>query len=69
MFPSSMTGIGRAMRIGDIVKYRKPQSQERDIRFILRELNGDRVLIELICDYRIKPLETVSTHEVCLADD
>lgn len=56
------------MKVGDVVKYSKPQPGEDDIRFILRELNGDRVLIELICDYRIKPLETVAIDEVRLAD-
>lgn len=57
------------LKVGDIVKYSNPAQDERDIRFILRELNGDRVLIELICDYRMKPLETVEIHEVCLADE
>lgn len=57
------------MRVGDIVKYSKPQPTERDLRFILRELNGDRVLIELISDYRIKPLETVAIDEICLAEE
>lgn len=57
------------MRVGDVVKYRNPQPGEHDIRFILRELNGDRVLLELICNYRIKPLETVAIEEVCPADE
>mgnify|MGYP001164518968 CR=1 FL=1 len=38
------------MKVNDIVKYSKPQKGEKDIRFVLRELNGDRVLIELIYD-------------------
>lgn len=50
------------------MKYRTPLPGEGDIRFILRELNGNRVLIELICDYRIKPLETVALEEVSLAE-
>lgn len=57
------------LRVGDIVKYSRPQPGESDIRFILRELNGDRVLVELICDWRIKPLETVAIDEVCLAEE
>lgn len=57
------------MKVGDLVKYKNPRPGEEDIRFVLRELNGDRVLIEFVCDYRIKPLETVAIDEVCPADD
>ena len=57
------------MRINDIVKYCKPQKGEEDIRFVLREINGDRVLIELICDWTIKPTEVVAISEVCKADE
>jgi len=45
-----------------------PQKGEEDIRFSLREINGDRVLIELICDWAIKPTEVVAISEVCKAD-
>ncbi|MBX3027079.1 hypothetical protein KF840_19420 [bacterium] len=55
------------MKVSDIVRCRKPQPGEEDIRFVLREINGDRVLI--ICSYEIKPLETVAMVEVCLAED
>jgi len=34
------------LRVGDILKYSHPQPGESDIRCILRELNGDRVLVE-----------------------
>ena len=57
------------IKINDIVKYRKPQKGEEDIRFVLREVNGDRVLIEMICDWTIKPTETVTISEVCKADE
>ena len=57
------------MKPNDIVKYSKPQKGEEDIRFILREVNGDRVLIELICDWAIKPTEVVAISEVCKADE
>lgn len=58
-----------SMKINDIVKYSKPQKGEEDIRFTLREINGDRVLIEMICDWTIKPTETVAISEVCKADE
>lgn len=47
----------------------KPQKGEEDIRFILREINGDRVLIEMICSWTLKPTETVAISEVCKADE
>ncbi len=56
------------MKINDIVKYSKPAKGEEEIRFVLREVNGDRVLIELICDWAIKPVETLPITEVCIAD-
>lgn len=58
-----------SMKTNDIVKYSKPQQGEEDIRFVLREINGDRVLIELICDWAIKPTEVVAVSEVCKADE
>jgi hypothetical protein len=57
------------MKINDIVRYSKPQKGEEDIRFVLREINGDRVLIELICDWRFRPTEVVAVSEVCKADE
>ena len=59
----------RRMKINDIVRYSRPQKGEEDIRFVLREVNGDRVLIEMICEWVIKPTETVAISEVCKADE
>ena len=56
------------LRVGDIVKYVPARRNATSVSFF-REVNGDRVLLELICDYRIKPLETVAINEVCAADD
>lgn len=56
------------MKPNDIVKYSRPQPGEEDCRFALHESNGNRVLLELICNMAIKPLETVSIEEVCPAD-
>lgn len=47
-----------------MVKYAKPNEGERDLRFVLLEHNGDRVMIQLVCDERIKPVECVSVDEV-----
>jgi hypothetical protein len=55
------------IKVGSVVKYARPAEGEADLRFILKEDNGDRVLIELICDYRIKPLEMVANDEIELA--
>ena len=54
------------MKRGDIVKYSKPVSQEEaKFRFILlNEPEKGRVDIQLICDNRIKPIETVEAREV-----
>jgi hypothetical protein len=57
------------MKINDIVKYLKPQSGEDAIRFLLLEINGDRVLVELICDWTIKPVETLPITEICAANE
>ncbi|MDD5704958.1 MAG: hypothetical protein PHR35_03475 [Kiritimatiellae bacterium] len=57
------------MNENDVVKYSRPQEGEESLRFILREVNGDRVLIELICDWPIKPVETVPIDQVCVADE
>lgn len=57
------------MQVNDIVKYSRPQRGEEDLRFILREINGDWVLIEFACDWELKPLETVAIEEICSAND
>lgn len=58
------------MKRGDIVKYSRPvDDEEAKLRFILLdEPEKGRVDIQLICDYRIKPIETVEAGEVELAD-
>lgn len=59
-----------AMKKGDIVKYSKPVNpDESRFRFILlNEPEKGRVDIQLICDYQIKPVETVEAGEVELAE-
>ena len=53
------------------MKYSKPvNDEEAKLRFILlREPEKGRVDIQLICDYRIKPIETVEAEEVELANE
>lgn len=62
-----------AMKLGDIVKYSKPQDGEADFRFILLDDPSDlpadsqRVSIKLICDWPLPPIETVHISEIALA--
>jgi hypothetical protein len=57
------------VRATDIVKYSKPVDEEEGrLRFILlRDPERGRADIQLICDYRIKPIETVEVSEIELA--
>jgi hypothetical protein len=55
-------------RVGDVVKYSRPVKGESDFRFLLKEHNGDRVMIELICNERIRPVEVVAIDEIELGD-
>lgn len=59
------------MKRGDIVKYSRPVNQEEAaFRFILlNEPEKGRVDIQLICDERIKPIETVEAGEIELATE
>lgn len=59
-----------AMKANDIVKYSKPRDdEEAKLRFILlRDPEKGRADIQLICDYRIKPIETVEVAEIEPAD-
>lgn len=44
------------LAVGQTVKFANPLSDdERDERFTVVELRGDRVLVEFICDMRVKP--------------
>jgi len=53
------------MKRGDIVKYSKPVEGEAAFRFILlTSPQNERVDIQLICEERIKPIETVSVTEI-----
>jgi len=57
------------MRANDVVKYSKPvDEEEAKLRFILlRDPEKGRADIQLICDYRIRPVETVEVGEIELA--
>lgn len=57
------------MKRGDIVKYSRPVDQEEAafLFVLLNEPEKGRVDIQLICDERIKPIETVEAGEVELA--
>lgn len=57
------------MKRGDVVKYSRPVDEgESKFRFILLgEPEKGRVDIQLICDDRIKPIETVEVGEIEMA--
>ena len=54
------------MKANDIVKYSKPVNEEETkLRFILlRDPEKGRADIQLICDFRIKPIEIVAVGEI-----
>jgi hypothetical protein len=54
------------MKANDIVKYSKPvDDEEAKLRFILlRDPEKGRADIQLICDFRIKPIEIVAVGEI-----
>jgi hypothetical protein len=57
------------MKVNDIVKYSRPQNEEEEnFRFRLLEIHRDvenpRAHIQLICDWRIKPVEVVALSDI-----
>jgi hypothetical protein len=57
------------MKVNDIVKYSRPQNEEEEnFRFRLLEIHRDvenpRAHIQLICDWRIKPVEVVALNDI-----
>ena len=59
----------RPIEAGDVVRYSKPESGgENDARFLVLEVHRDveqpRAHIQLICDWRIKPVEVVALTDI-----
>jgi hypothetical protein len=57
------------IEVNDVVKYSRPQNEEEGkIRFRVLEIHRDvenpRAHIQLICDWRIKPVEVVALAEI-----
>ena len=55
--------------VNDVVKYSRPQNQEEEkFRFrvleIHRNVENPRAHIQLICDWRIKPVEVVALTDI-----
>ena len=63
--------LGPAMKANDVVKYSRPvDGDEAKLRFVLlRDPEKGRADIQLICDYRIKPVETVEVGEIEAASE
>lgn len=60
MIPSACAEL----QVGQTVRFTEPKSPDEETeRFIVLELRGDRVLVEFVCDMRIKP-----THVYLAAD-
>lgn len=57
------------MKVNDVVKYSRPEDDEEGkLRFHLLEIHRDvenpRAHIQLICDWRIKPVEVVALSDI-----
>lgn len=54
------------MKAGDVVKFSAPMNDtEADERYIVREMRGDRVLVELVTTYfSIKPTDVFQVAEL-----
>ncbi len=60
------------MKVNDVVKYSRPQDEEEErLRFrvveIHRDVDNPRAHIQLICDWRIKPIEVVTLDDIAAA--
>ena len=57
-------------RVGQTVRYAAPETDERDLRFVIVENNGDRILIESLDfpHWRVKPRETVAATDIVSAE-
>jgi hypothetical protein len=57
------------MKVNDVVQYARPQNEaEAKFRFRVLEIHQDvenpRAHIQLICDWRIKPVEVVTLTDI-----
>jgi hypothetical protein len=57
------------MKVDDVVKYSRPQNEEeKRFRFRVLEIHRDvenpRAHLQLICDWRIKPVEVVALSDI-----
>jgi hypothetical protein len=58
------------MRVGDTVRYREPMDEaEKTARFVISELNGDRLFMTAICNLPFPPTTLAKTADVCKAED
>ena len=58
-----------ALEVNDLVKYSRPQNaEEQKLRFRVLEIHRDvenpRAHIQLVCDWRIKPVEVVAITDI-----
>lgn len=56
------------IKVNDIVEFIEPFDDEAGTTYKVLEVNGDRCIIELICDMRIRPTWIRLTNDLKLAE-
>lgn len=57
------------LKVGDVVKYAKPADGEDGFRFALVELRGTYALCELICNWTVRPIESLKLTDIVRAEE
>jgi len=66
----AMATLEVGLAVGQRVKFTAPlNDDERDERFTVLELRGERVLVEFICDMNIRPTFAYSPADLVPADE
>lgn len=57
------------IQVGQIVKFAQPTSKgEESERYVVLEVNGDRSLVQFICDWPLKPTSVYLTADLITAE-
>lgn len=60
---------GMESLLGKRVRLASPVAGEEDARYLVVEDNGDRLLVKLVCDLPIPPVELLRPNDVKIAED
>ncbi len=53
------------LAVNDVVRFAEElEPGDRDARFVVLEVNGDRLLVRFVCDLPIAPTQVVKASEV-----